>query len=58
MKKVFLYRIKDSEDRDCCAYIENDPMRLNVDIILVDQFCMEVVIAILIGQRMTKSKRF
>lgn len=27
MKKVFLYRIKNSEDRDCCAYIENNPMR-------------------------------
>lgn len=27
MKKVFLYRIKNSEDRDCCAYLENDPLR-------------------------------
>lgn len=27
MSKVFLYRVKDSEDRDCCAYIENNPMR-------------------------------
>lgn len=27
MNKVFLYRIKDSNDRDCCAYIDNNPMR-------------------------------
>lgn len=27
MSYVFLYRIKDSNDRDCCAYIENKPMR-------------------------------
>lgn len=27
MDKVFLYRIKDSDDRDCCAYIDNNPMR-------------------------------
>lgn len=27
MNKVFLYRIKDSDDRDCCAYIENNPFR-------------------------------
>ena len=27
MEKVFLYRIKDSDDRDCCAYIEKNPMR-------------------------------
>lgn len=27
MKYLFLYRVKDSDDRDCCAYIENKPMR-------------------------------
>ena len=27
MKKVFLYRIKNSNDRDCVAYIDNDPLR-------------------------------
>ena len=27
MSKVFLYRVKESYDRDCCAYIENKPMR-------------------------------
>ena len=27
MGKVFLYRVKDSNDRDCCAYIDNKPMR-------------------------------
>lgn len=27
MSKVFLYRVKDNSDRDCCAYIENNPMR-------------------------------
>lgn len=25
--KVFLYRIKDGDDRDCCAYIEPSPLR-------------------------------
>lgn len=27
MNKIFLYRIKDMDDRDCCAYIENQPKR-------------------------------
>lgn len=27
MNSLFLYRLKDSNDRDCCAYIENRPMR-------------------------------
>lgn len=27
MKKVFLFRIKDSDGRDCCAYIEHNPLR-------------------------------
>lgn len=26
-KYVFLYRVKDDEDRDSCAYLENKPMR-------------------------------
>lgn len=31
MSSVFLYRVKDSNDRDCCAYIENRPMRFECD---------------------------
>lgn len=27
MNEIFLYRLKDTEDRDCCAYIENKPER-------------------------------
>lgn len=27
MKKVFLYRVKDTDDRDCCAYIDEKPNR-------------------------------
>lgn len=27
MKKIFLYRVKDTDDRDRCAYIEADPCR-------------------------------
>ena len=27
MSYLFLYRIKDSKDRDCCAYLENKPNR-------------------------------
>ena len=27
MRKVFLYRVKDTDDRDCCAYIEEKPLR-------------------------------
>lgn len=27
MSKVFLYRVKDTDDRDCCAYIEDTPLR-------------------------------
>jgi len=27
MSMVFLYRVKNSDDRDCCAYIENTPLR-------------------------------
>lgn len=25
--KVFLYKVKDSDDRDCVAYIDDKPMR-------------------------------
>ncbi len=27
MDRIFLYRLKDTDDRDCCAYIDNNPMR-------------------------------
>lgn len=27
MSKVFLYRVKDTDNRDCCAYIEDTPLR-------------------------------
>lgn len=31
MSRIFLYKLKDSDDRDCCAYIDNDPERFECE---------------------------